>query len=68
MFSISRKKQNYILLFSEEAASLDIPWRDKRVNSKTRIFTGFEDASIDDVNELTKIVTSHILYIEVLGI
>ena len=34
----------------------------------TKVFEGFEEASKDNVNVLTKVVTSHILYIDVLGI
>ena len=34
----------------------------------TKVFEGFEDASKDNVNVLTQVVTSHILYIDVLGI
>ena len=66
-FSINRQKKLKLIAYSEEADSLDIPWIAKGVNSKTKVFTGFEDASTDDVNELTKVVTSHILYIDVLG-
>ena len=58
---------NYAFYFSEDADSLDIPWKNKTGKSKTKVFTGFEAASKDDVNELTKVVTSHILYIDVLG-
>ena len=50
----------------EHEDDTDVPW--KRYNlEKSFVFTGFEEAATDDVHELTKVITSHNLYIDVIG-
>ena len=50
----------------EHEDDTDVPW--KRCSlEKSLVFTGFEEAATDDVHELTKVITSHNLYIDVIG-
>ena len=44
----------------------DVPWK-RRSLEKNFVFTGFEEAATDDVHELTRVITSHNLYIDVIG-
>ena len=43
-----------------------VPWK-RHSLEKNFVFTGFEEAATDDVHELTKVITSHNLYIDVIG-
>ena len=45
----------------------EVPWK-RGVPEKSFVFTGFEEAATDDVHELTRVITSHNLYIDVIGI
>ena len=49
----------------ESEDSSVVPWRRCR-NDKNLAFTGFEEAGTDDVNELTRVITAHNLYIDVI--
>ena len=49
---------------SDEAK--EVPWIDCKEAPHTA-FNGFEEASANDVNELTKVITSHHLYLDILG-
>ena len=50
----------------EHEDNIDVPWK-RRSLEKSFVFNGFEEAATDDVHELTKVITSHNLYIDVIG-
>ena len=52
--------------FSEEFQSDDLPWK-KCLGAGGVSFTGFEEAGVDNVTELTRVITSNILNIDVPG-
>ena len=52
--------------FSEEFQSDDLPWK-KCMGAGGVSFKGFEEAGVDNVTELTRVITSNILNIDVPG-
>ena len=56
----------FTLFFSDEIPTDDLPWR-KSNTCDSSPFSGFEEAGLDTVNELTKVITSNILNIDVPG-
>ena len=46
--------------------SKEVPWIDCK-EAPPIVFNGFEEAATNDVNELTRIITSHHLYLDILG-
>ena len=50
----------------EHEDDTDVPWKRSSLE-KSLVFTGFEEAATDDVHELTKVITSHNLCIDVIG-
>ena len=57
---------SFTIFFSDEIPSDDLPWR-KCKTSDCSPFSGFEEAGLDTVNELTKVITSNILNVDVPG-
>ena len=52
--------------FSEELQSDDLPWKKCKLAGWVS-FKGFEEAGEDNVTELTRVITSNILNIDVPG-
>ena len=49
---------------SDELESLEVPWSSSVATQRRNNFNGFMEADSDDVHELTKVITSHTLYID----
>ena len=45
----------------------DLPWKEKPKIDLAFKFNGFEEADSDNVNELTRVITSNTLYLELVG-
>lgn len=52
---------------SDEHEIIEIPWKFPPQDRGKR-FKGFDEAGVDDVHELTKVITSNTLYIEIPGL
>merc|ERR1712079_606697 len=66
-FTATVKVKEHLIfnLSNDEFDCPGLPWK-KTDFHEYQNFSGFEEAGQDDINELTKVVTSHNLYIDVI--
>ena len=59
---------NSIIIRDENEASEDLPWiSQEKSSTSSKQFNGFDQSLVDDVSELTKLVTSNMLKLDIEG-
>ena len=59
---------NSIPISDENEVSVDLPWISQESSStSSKHFNGFDQSLVDDVSELTKLVTSNMLKLDIEG-